>query len=302
VRWILCGKNTAATECLEHMVARGDEVWVLPVAGDEGRDGWQRSLRRRAEALEVRVTQPRRINAPEVVTELAAWRADGLVSIQYDQILKGPLFRTIGCPCLNLHFALLPRHRGVAPIAWALLEGDTEAGVTLHHMVEDIDAGDVIAQRAVSIDAEDTAREVYEKVSRATVALFRESHPFPPELLRRRLPQDGGRACYHRNGDFDFSRRAIAWGRPAAELQRWIRALIFPPMQYPETTLGGRRWHVTRVGGAVGPPAGAPAGTVVDRADDGFVVAAGEGTLVLRSLVPADGAEGPRVAVGDRFV
>ncbi len=303
MRWILCGKNTAATEALEFLVARGDDVWALAVAGDDGCDGWQRSFRGRAGALGIRVDQPRRINAPEVIDALTAYRADALISIQYDQILKNPLFRAVGCPCLNLHFALLPRHRGVAPIAWAVLRGDTEAGVTLHHMVEDIDAGDVLAQRAVPITSEDTAREVYEKVSAATVALFQDSYPFPPALLGRRLVQDTTRTSYHRGGEFDFSVRRIAWERPAAELQRWMRALIFPPMQHPETTLHGRRLLVTRVAGAVGAPVAAPPGTVVARAADGLVVAAGGGTVALRALVPAEaGDASAEVAVGDRFV
>jgi methionyl-tRNA formyltransferase len=302
VRWILCGKNSAAAECLEYLVERGDEVWAIAIAGDDGEDGWQRSFRRRALELGVRTEQPARINAPEVVARLAAYRADALVSIQYDQILKGPLFRAVGCPCLNLHFALLPRHRGVAPIAWAVCLGDTEAGVTLHHMVEDIDAGDVIAQRAVPIGPEDTAREVYDAVSRATVELFRASYPFPPALLARRLAQDAARAAYHRAGDFDFSLRRIAWDRPAAELHAWVRAMIFPPLQFPETTLGGRRCLVARLAGGVGDPVSAPPGTVVGRTADGVVVAARDRSLVVRSLVAGDGDAAPQVAVGDRFV
>jgi len=307
VRVILCGKNTAAAEALEHLVARGDEVWAIGIASDEGRDGWQRSFRATAGVLGVRFAQPPRVNAPEVAAELAAFRPDVLVSIQYDQILRGPLFRAVGCPCLNLHFALLPRHRGVAPIAWALLAGDDESGVTLHHMVEDVDAGDVIAQRAVPIGAEDTAREVYDAVSAATVDLFRESHPFLPELLARRLPQDAGRAWYHRTGELDFSRRRVDWARPAVELHRWLRAFIFPPMQHPEIGHGGRTLAVTRVGATIGPDPGAPPGTVVARDGTGLRVAARDGTLALRGLAdpsrPAAAAADVlgSIAPGDRL-
>jgi methionyl-tRNA formyltransferase len=284
MRWILCGKNDAGVACLEHLLRQGDEVWAIGVAGDDGRDGWQRSLRGAAERRGLRFDQPRRINAPEFVEALAAFRANALISIQYDQILRGNLFRRVGCPCLNFHFALLPRHRGVAPIAWAVFEGDAEAGVTLHHMVEDIDAGDVIARRAVAIGPEDTAREVYDAVSGACAELFRETYPFPAELLARRLTQDASRASYHKAGDFDFSRRHVDWTRPAAELQRWIRAMIFPPMQYPEVTLGGRRLCVTRIGGAVGSPVSAPAGEVVGKSTSGLEVAANGGQIRIRAL------------------
>ena len=128
-----------------------DEVWVIGTFGDDGIDGWQRSLVAAADRLGIRCSQPKRINDPVAIAELAAFQADALLSIQYDQILRGALFQQIGCRCLNFHFALLPRHRGVSPIAFAVLEGDAEAGVTLHEMVEQIDAGQVIQQRAVPI-------------------------------------------------------------------------------------------------------------------------------------------------------
>jgi methionyl-tRNA formyltransferase len=285
MKWILCGKNDAGVACLEHLVQKGDEVWAIGVAGDDGKDGWQRSLRAAAERHGLRFEQPKRINAPEFVEKLTAFRADALLSIQYDQILRGNLFRSIGCPCLNFHFALLPRHRGVAPIAWAVCEGDVEAGVTLHHMVEDIDAGDVVAQRAVAIGSEDTAREVYDAVSRACVELFRGTYPFGKDLLARRLTQDVSRASYHKNGDFDFSRRRIDWNRPAAELQRWIRSMIFPPMQYPEVSLAGRLLSVMRVGGDVGAATSAVSGEVIGKSAAGLDVAANGGQIRIRALL-----------------
>jgi methionyl-tRNA formyltransferase len=192
VRFILCGKNDAAVAALECLRERGDEVLVVGAAGDEGRDGWQRSLRAAAARLGVPCETPRRIHEPQVIQRLADFGAHALVSIQYDQILRAPLFRALGRPCLNLHFALLPRHRGVAPIAWAILSGDSHAGVTLHHMVEAIDAGDVIAQRRVAIGPAMAARELYDEVSRAAVELFRESPPVPPPpRAPRRAPGPG---------------------------------------------------------------------------------------------------------------
>ena len=215
---------------------------------------------------------------------LAAFGADALVSIQYDQILKGPLFDRIGCPCLNIHFALLPRHRGVAPIAWAVLAGDSEAGVTLHHMIEDIDAGDIVAQRAVPIAPDGTAREVYDALTNVAIQVFQESYPFAPGLLHGREPQSTGDASYHRQGDLDFSIRQVDWTRPAWDLQRWIRARIFPPMQYPETTWHGQVVTIRRVAGEIGAAAGVPAGTVVTSTDGLIEVAAGDGLLRLTDV------------------
>jgi methionyl-tRNA formyltransferase len=298
VKWILCGKNDAAVAALEHMLAQGDEVWAIGAHGDAEQDGWQRSFPKAARSLGVRFDAPRRINAPAVVDELAGFGARGLISIQYDQILKDVLFERVGCPCLNLHYALLPRHRGVAPIAWAILSGDDEAGVTLHHMVEDIDAGDLLAQARVPVGPETTGRELYDAVSDAAAALFVRSYPFPQALLETRLVQDASRASYHRAGDFDFSRRGVDWSRPAVELQRWLRAMIFPPRQHPELRHGERILGVIRVGGELGPPSEAPHGTVLELSSSGARVACGGGSILLRELSEPLGTlrEGDRLA------
>ncbi len=304
MRWILCGKNDAAADALQFLVERGDAVWALGTVGDEGVDGWQRSLVAAAERLGLRCEQPARINAPAFVARLADYGADALLSIQYDQILRGSLFRAIGCPCLNFHFALLPRHRGVSPIAFAVLMGDSEAGVTLHEMVEDIDAGDILAQRAVPIRACDTAREVYDRVSEAAVGLFRDRYPFDAEQLPNPISQDDRVASYHRQGDFDFAARAVDWNRPAEELHRWLRAMIFPPFQFPETRFGDRQLRIERIAGDVGAPVASPPGVVVDRSDGALDVAAAGGTIRIVKLGEVEAGSGGTlepIQVGDRF-
>jgi methionyl-tRNA formyltransferase len=296
---ILCGKNDSAVEALEHLLARGDEVLVLGIHGDRGVDGWQRSLLGAARARGVACEQPAKVNEPATIARLAAWKPDVLVSIQYDQILKEPFFRGIGCACLNLHFALLPRNRGVAPIAWAILEGDADTGATLHHMLVDIDAGDVIAQRAVAITDTDTGRVLYDKVSRAAVELFRAAHPFEPALLARRLPQAPERATYHKNGDFDFARRDVDWSMDARRLQRWIRALIFPPFQFPLLELAGRRLAITAVAGEVRASTATP-GSVLAASKSALEIAARGGSVRILACAEPDGRPVPLAELAPR--
>ncbi len=88
MKWIVCGKNSAGARCLEFLVGRGDEAWAIGVGGDDGRDGWQRSFVGAARGLGVRVDQPRRIDDPAFVEQLAAFGAHALLSVQYDQILR----------------------------------------------------------------------------------------------------------------------------------------------------------------------------------------------------------------------
>ncbi len=286
MRVILCGKNDAAVHALDHMLENGDDVWIVGTHGDDGEDGWQRSLVGAAREKGVDLVQPKKINAPEFIDQLKGYGADLLISIQYDQILHEPLFSLIGCPCLNLHFSLLPRNRGVAPIAWAILEGDRETGATLHHMVEDIDAGNIIEQEPVPIADDETGRSLYDKVTLGAAELFRKCHPFDAELLAKRIEQDASKATYHRAGTFDFSKRVVDWHRPAGDLHRWIRAMIFPPLQNPEFTADGRRFLITDVDGAIVPTDAAP-GTVVDASMDGVMVAAKGGAIRIRGLADA---------------
>jgi methionyl-tRNA formyltransferase len=299
VRILLCGKNDTAAEALEFLRERGDEVLAVGTASDSGRDGWQRSLVGAARARDVACEQPARINDPAAIARLSSWRPDLLISIQYDQILKEPFFRGIGCPCVNLHFALLPRNRGVAPIAWALLEGDARTGATFHHMLVDIDAGDVVAQRAVAIAADDTGRALYDKVSRAATELFREAYPFGPQWRARRIPQDPRLATYHRNGELDFSRRDVDWSTEAARLQRWLRAFIFPPFQYPLFELAGRRLAISAVAGEVRAARAAP-GSLLAASPAGLEVAAGGGSLRILGCAEPDGRPVPLSEVAAR--
>ncbi len=307
MKWILCGKNDVAIQALQLLVGNGDEVWAVGIAGDVGRDGWQGSFRAAAERAGVRFDQPRRINDPAFGKRLEAYGATALFSIQYDQILHGALLRAIGCPALNLHFSLLPRHRGVAPIAWAILSGDAEAGVTLHHMVEEIDAGDMIVQRSVPIHPHDTARDLYDRVAAAAAALFEASYPFPESLLRTCRKQSQEESSYHPSGALDFSRRTVTWNRPGADLHRWLRTIMFPPLQLPETHLAGSCYRIERVAGALGGPTSAPPGSVVSRSSEGIEVAAADRLVRITRLADAAHPElAPEhvlrsIAVGQRF-
>ena len=183
MRCVLAGKNRAAVECLRFLVDEDAETLVVAAKSDDGIDGWQPSLLKAAREANVEFIQPAKIKDPDTVEAIVAYEPDVLVSVQYDQILGAGLLDSPDFACLNLHFALLPRQQGVAPIAWALLEGDAQAGVTLHRMVLDIDAGDIIAQRSTDIGPRTTGRALYEAVADLASELFVASYPFGPDLL-----------------------------------------------------------------------------------------------------------------------
>lgn len=121
----------------------------------------------KAKALElgIPVFQPEKLTLPGEFEKLQALQPDVIVIVAYGQILKKPVLELPRLGCINVHFSLLPRWRGAAPIQWAILAGDAETGVTTMFMAEKLDAGDVLLQEKTPISLEDTAGTVHDRLA-----------------------------------------------------------------------------------------------------------------------------------------
>jgi methionyl-tRNA formyltransferase len=293
-RVVLLGKNALAVGCLEVLREGGAEI-VLVVAdpGDDGSDGWQPSLAGAAERAGIPIERPSRINDPLVVEAVTKLRPEILLSCQYAQILGAGIRAAASVGTLNLHFGLLPRYRGVAPIYWAIHNGETEAGVTLHHVDAGIDSGDLIAAARVSIRPDDTARDLYERSTAAGIELLRETWPAIRAGDIPRRPQDRTESLYYNRYSVDYERRRLEWNADCETIANRARALIFPPFQYPEVCLSGEILEVGRVDRDRGDHQGRP-GQILAVDDAGLLVAAPGGRLRLGDLRlggrPLDGA------------
>jgi len=280
---VVVGKNHAAVAALEAIRAAGDEIACVVVdPGDTGEDGWQPSLRRAAASSRERIETPSNLNDPAFVETIRSLAPDLLVSVQAAQIMRRTLLESPRLGAVNLHFGPLPRYRGVAPIAWAIINGETETAVTLHMMDPGIDSGPILASAPVAIGREETARSLYDRCTQAAVDLFTAEWP----RIRRggldRRPQAGPGLYYNRHS-IDFSQRAISWQRDARDVANWIRAFIFPPLQLPCVTVGGSRIDVGAVTWDREAHAGR-SGEVLEIADSRVVVAAPGGRVVLCEL------------------
>lgn len=281
-RIVILGKNALAVECLRTILAVGDDI-ILALAdpSDDGEDGWQPSFRRFAASAGVPVRAPDNINEPEFVAEIAGMRPDFLLSFQAAQLLKAPLLETASMAALNLHFGLLPRYRGVAPIAWAIINGEPATGVTLHHINVGVDSGPIISSKRVLIHPEDTGRTVYDRCGEVGIELFREWWP----QLRRKAPagapQAESDALYYNRYSIDFSRRAVSWHGDCETIANWVRAFIFPPFQFPVVNLGRTQLEISHVRWDRLPHRGRP-GQILATRDDGITVAAPGGRITLR--------------------
>jgi methionyl-tRNA formyltransferase len=165
----------------------------------------------------VPVHQPAKINAPEFVRVLREEiRPDLLVSIAASQILRQPVLDVPRLGCINMHAAPLPRYQGMMPNFWTLVHGEPEAAVTIHHMVEKLDAGDVILQRPVPIRPEDSLHDLMVRSKEIGLAALLEAIGQLERGTAARRPLDASQATY-----FSFPKRA-----DAERLRRMGRALL----------------------------------------------------------------------------
>lgn len=255
--------------------------------------------------LDVPLLRPPTLRTPDARAEIAAWRPDLLVVAAYGKILPKALLDLPTLAAVNVHASLLPRHRGAAPIAAAILAGDAATGVTIMLMAEGLDTGDVLLERTLPIGPDDTTGTL----TTALATLGAEALVDAITALRTTglvpEPQDESCATYAPRLTKEDGR--IDWTKDAAAIERMVRA--FAPWPSAFTTLDGRTVKIvaSRVADA-GRATGAP-GTLTLRGHD-LEVATGDGTLVIVSLQPEGKkvmaasafAAGARLAAGARFV
>jgi methionyl-tRNA formyltransferase len=196
-------------------------------------------------------------NAPDVVAAIAALAPDFIFSFYYRRMLKPPLLALAPRGALNMHGSLLPRYRGRAPVNWAVLHGERHTGATLHYMADKPDAGDIVAQQAVPILPDDTAKDVFDKVTVAAEISLDAALPALLAGTAPRRPNDIARGSYFGGRRPEDGR--IDWSQAAQTIHNLVRA-VAPPYPGAFTTVAGRPARVlrTRVVAAAGAPA-APA-------------------------------------------
>lgn len=235
--------------------------------------------------------QPATLKEERTRAELDGAALDVLVVAAYGLILPQSVLDGPRHGCINVHASLLPRWRGAAPIQRALLEGDTQTGISIMQMDAGLDTGAVISSHAMAILSRDTAETLGERLAAAgaqaiveTLArLQRDGHV-------EALPQDERGASYARKISRDDA--CVDWSQSAPAIDRRVRALN--PTPGAVTTLDGKPIKLWVSEPAAG-PFGAP-GRVVREDAGGLIVACGEGALVIRELQRAGGR---RLAAGE---
>ena len=241
-------------------------------------------MKRLALARGLEVFQPESLRTAESLDRVRAARPDALVVAAYGLILPQPILEVPRHGALNIHASLLPRWRGAAPIQRALLAGDAQSGVSIMQMDAGLDTGPVLAQCAVAIAPDDDAGTLHDKLAALGAEMIVAALEDIAGGRASAAPQPQAGVTYARK--IDKREGALDWTRPAAELERSVRA--FHPAS---ATLDGEPIKIWR--SRVVDRHGAP-GTVLSEKD--LVIACGDGALAITELQRAGGK---RLAAAD---
>ena len=187
---------------------------------------WFESVVEWAKRHEIAVFCPENVNTPHWVSRIREMRPEMLFSFYYRSLLGKEILTIPPLGAYNLHGSLLPAYRGRSPVNWVLVNGERLTGVTLHHMVEKADAGDIVGQEEVRIEFEDTALTLYGKVCGKAKELLDESLPLLKEGIAPRRAQDSRRASYFGGRKPQDGR--IDWHWPVVQIYNLIRAVTEP--------------------------------------------------------------------------
>ena len=287
---VFMGTPELAATVLESLIRAGHEIAAVVTQPDKpkGRGGAISCSPVKLLAVKERIPvyQPVRIRSDEVFLKtLKEISPDVIAVAAFGQILPKAVLDIPKFGCLNVHTSLLPKYRGAAPIQQAILDGEKMTGVTIMYMAEGIDTGDIILQRTIPIEADDTGETLTNKLAALGGELIVEALAKVQNGTSLRIRQDESKATYvgvlkKAMGDMDFTRSA-EW------LERLVRAMNPWPGAY--TRLKGRLlkiWgaRVLPADQAFGDNEGNVPGTVLASGRDGLYIQTGNGVLVLTEL------------------
>jgi methionyl-tRNA formyltransferase len=235
------------------------------------------AVKEEAVARNLPVFQPASLRSDAALDQLAAWHPEVAVVAAFGQILQGSVLELPVHGCLNVHASLLPRYRGAAPIAAALLDGERVTGVTIMRMDEGMDTGPILGQAECPITTEDTTGSLTTQLADLGARLLLELLPVWLEGRIQAQPQDEALASYCRPLTKQDGR--LDWSRSAAYLDRQVRACDPWPGAY--TMWQGKRLKVLQAHPRPDWVGREEPGTVIALEPAGLGVATGQGAIEL---------------------
>lgn len=232
---------------------------------------------------QIPVFQPSRIREKSAIGQIQSLGPEVIVVMAYGQILPREILRAPSVAILNLHASLLPRHRGAAPIQAAIEAGDRESGITVMHVDEGLDTGDVLLKKSIPIRRRDTGGSLHDRLAQLAPAALFEALTLLSRGAAPRIPQDSALATYA--AKLGRENGLIDWSASPAQIDRKIRAMNPWPAAWTLLPAPDGCLRKLKIFTAIQirKCSGAP-GEVLRADKHGILVAAGSGGLLLREV------------------
>jgi methionyl-tRNA formyltransferase len=309
MRVVFMGTPESAVVSLERLLKDGHEivaVWTQPDRPAGRGDKMHSSpVKDFAIAHNLEIQQPARIKTVEARQLFASHNAEVAVVVAYGRILPKEFLEAPSKGCINVHFSLLPKYRGAAPVNWAIIRGEQVTGVTTMFIEEELDSGPILLQRETEIGNAETATELMQRLSLTGAELLSETLAQLNTIVPR--VQDHSKATLA-----PMLTRAdglIDWSAAASSIERSVRGFQAWPNAF--THYNSRRlilWKTEVVTGGSFEPA--PPGEVLEISGDTFVVSCGQETYLRvlelqpeakRRMSAREFLNGTHMKTGDRF-
>ena len=276
---IFMGTPDFAVPCLEQLIIAGHEIAAVFTQPDKPRGRKQTLTPPEVKvcAMEhgLTVYQPKTLRDGEALDIIKAISPACIVVAAYGKILPKEILDLPQYGCINVHGSLLPKYRGSAPIQWSVINGDKETGVTIMQMAEGVDTGDMLYQKAIPINIDDTAESMFNKLSDLGGEMIVEALDKLEKGELTAIRQDEALATHAPMLNKSISE--IDWHKPALDVHNLVRGLYSWPIA--QTTFNGKKLKIYRTSLGKG---NGEAGSII--ATDPLTIACSEGSVVIEEL------------------
>nr|WP_326125455.1 methionyl-tRNA formyltransferase [uncultured Oscillibacter sp.] len=280
MRILFMGTPEFAVSSLRRMVEDGHMVCGVLTQPDKPKNRGHKlafsPVKEYALIKEIPVYQPLTMRDGGVLNLVRELSPELIVVAAYGKILPEDILHIPPYGSINVHSSLLPKYRGAAPINWAILNGETETGVSIMHIAKELDAGDVILQKSTPIGAEEDAQSLTARLAELGAEALSEAVASLADGTAGRTPQDGSRQTYASMLSREMS--PVDWTRSAHGIACQVRGLIPWPCASTDV-IGGEPMKLYSVR-ELGEETAARPGTVTAAGKQGIDVACGDGRLL----------------------
>jgi len=288
MRLVFMGTPDFASASLEALLRSNDSVVGIVTQPDRPKGRGQTltpsPVKLLAQQVQIPLLQPLKMKDPEFLHALAGWKPDMIAVAAFGRILPPVILTLPPLGCINVHGSLLPKYRGAAPIQWAIINGETETGITTMLMDEGMDTGAILLQEAIPITTHETSGTLAPRLAELGGKLLVETITRLKAGTLVPQPQDTSRATLAPLLKKEDG--AIDWTLPAMVLANRVRGLSPWPGAYT-TVAGSESWRIWRALALPGPVT-TPPGVIVAITREAIHVATGDGVLAVMELQPAN--------------